>query len=140
MNKLVFLSLSLVWLSCTSVKNREFAWQQNVQALLLTEISTDSSYGYTQGRPVEVGGADKREGPVNEARYLNALAGPKGEKVMYYRIGSCCPFYTTNGFAGSGFLDKYRVTWEGSTDSVSIYINMYDYGDLKAPAGFTIAK
>lgn len=37
-------------------------------------------------------------------------------------------------------LDNYRVTWEGSKDTVSIYINMYDYSELKAPVGFTIKK
>lgn len=41
---------------------------------------------------------------------------------------------------GMAMLDNYRVTWEGSTDTVSVYINMYDYGELKAPVGFTIKK
>ena len=37
-------------------------------------------------------------------------------------------------------LDKYRVTWEGSQETISIYINMYDSGELKAPKGFGIKK
>jgi phosphatidylserine decarboxylase len=41
---------------------------------------------------------------------------------------------------GMAILDNYRVTWEGSKDTVSIYINMYDYGVLKAPVGFSIKK
>lgn len=88
--------------------------------------------------PVEVGGVENREGPLNERRYLNALAGPNGEKVTYYRAGSCCPVKSKNGFRGIALLDNYRVTWEGSKDTVYIYINMYDYGVLKAPVGFTI--
>lgn len=43
-----------------------------------------------------------------------------------------------NGFMGSALLDRYRVTWENTLDTVSIYMNMYDYGELKAPVGFTI--
>ncbi|WP_299097915.1 hypothetical protein [uncultured Winogradskyella sp.] len=41
---------------------------------------------------------------------------------------------------GYAMLDNYRVTWENAKDTVSIYINMYDSGKLKAPVGFTIAK
>ncbi|MPN11009.1 hypothetical protein SDC9_158307 [bioreactor metagenome] len=106
----------------------------------MTEISADKSYGYTEDNPIKVGGVDKKEGPLNERRFLNALAGPQGEKVSYYRLGSCCIFDTENGLNGRGLLDNYRVTWEGSKDTVSIYINMYDYGQLKAPVGFTIKK
>lgn len=112
----------------------------NGQAFLLTEISTDKSYGFTEKNPIQVGGVDKMEGPLNERRFLNALAGPNGEKVSYYRLGSCCLFDTDKGINGRGLLDNYRVTWEGTKDTVSIYINMYDYGLLLAPVGFTIKK
>ena len=110
------------------------------QTFLLTEISTDETYGFSEKNPIEVGGVDKTEGPLNERRFLNALAGPNGEKVSYYRLGSCCPVESENGFMGMAMLDNYRVTWKGATDTVSIYINMYDYGELKAPVGFTIKK
>lgn len=109
------------------------------QTFLLTEISTDKTYG-SKTNPVQVGGAKKSEGPKNERRFLNALAGPNGEKISYYRKGSCCEVKSENGFMGWAMLDNYRVTWEGSTDTVSIYINMYDAGVLKAPVGFTIKK
>jgi hypothetical protein len=32
---------------------------------------------------VKVGGAMNSSGPINEKRFLNALLGPKGEKVEY---------------------------------------------------------
>ena len=97
----------------------------------LNEYATDETYGYNQNNPVKVGGANESSGPLNERRFLNALAGPNGEKVSYYRRGSCCPVDSKNGFMGKAMLDNYRVTWEGSTDTVSIFINMYDYGVLK---------
>ena len=105
----------------------------------MKEISTDKTYGLSEKNPVQVGGVDTKEGPVNERRFLNALAGPNGEKVSYYRAGSCCPIKSDKAMFGDKvMLDNYRVTWEGSTDTVSIYINMYDSGQLKAPVGFTI--
>lgn len=104
---------------------------------LLTETTTDSSYGYTQSNPVKVGGPFS-EGPKNERRFLNALLGPNGEKVVYQRAGSCCAFRTPNGLMNNtGLLDHYRVSWTGSRDTVSIYVNMYDKGDLLIPVGFT---
>jgi len=108
----------------------------------LTEISTDPTYGFSEKNPVQVGGVDKMEGPLNEIRYLNALAGPNGEDVYYYRLGSCCPIKSKNDPFGAGvvMLDNYLLTWEGAKDTVSIYINMYDYGELRALVGFTIKE
>jgi len=103
----------------------------------VSEISTDKTYGYMPENAVEVGGAKDSEGPMNERRYLNALTGPNGEEVSYYRAGSCCPVPSENAtFGDNAILDNYRVTWEGSKDTVSIYINMYDSSPLKAPKGF----
>ena len=108
--------------------------------IVLTEISTDPTYGYSSDNAVKVGGVDKHAGPLNERNYLNALAGPNGETISYYRAGSCCPVESENGFMGVAMMDDYRVTWEGSIDTVSIFINMYDNAPLKAPKGFTIRK
>jgi hypothetical protein len=110
------------------------------RTFLLTEVSTDPTYGLSPKNPIEVGGADKMEGPLNERRYLNALAGPNGERVSYYRLGSCCPVKSKHGFMGKAMLDNYRVSWEGASDTVSIYINMYDASTVKAPRGFTIRQ
>jgi len=108
----------------------------------LTEVSTDKTYGFSEKNPIQVGGVSTNEGPKNERRFLNALAGPNGEKVSYYRAGSCCAIKSKNNPFGTGtvLLDHYRVIWEGSKDTLSIYINMYDAGELKAPVGFTIKQ
>jgi hypothetical protein len=140
MKYLIFIAMLAMSLSCSSSKQAGKTKLVNSQTFLLTEVSTDKTYGFSEKNPVEVGGAKNMEGPLNERRYLNALAGPNGEEVSYYRRGSCCPVKSDNGFMGTAMLDNYRVTWEGSTDTVSIYINMYDQGVLKAPVGFTIKK
>lgn len=130
-------------MSCSSTKNISKNVKQellNDYTFVITEISQDKTYGLSPKNPVEVGGAKISSGPKNERRYLNALAGPNGEEISYYRAGSCCPVKSENGFMGSAMLDNYRVTWEGAKDTISIYINMYDSGHLKAPSGFTIQK
>lgn len=108
-------------------------------AYLLTIASDDNTYGYQQHNPVKVGGLTN--GPSNERRFLNGLSGPNGESIRYYRAGSCCPFKTPNGLMNkTGMLDKYMVTWVGATDTLAIYINMYDEGDLKIPVGLTARR
>jgi len=102
-----------------------------------TEVSTDKSYGYSSKNPIMVGGSAENEGPRNERRFLDVLAGPNGEPISYRRSGNCCAFKTENGFMGSGLLDMYEIRWEGSDEVVVLYINMYDYTPLKVPVGFT---
>lgn len=139
----LFAGIILMAASCASTQNLSDGVKPQLadhNTFLITEKSTDPSYGFMKKNPVKVGGVKESEGPLNERRFLNALSGPNGEQISYYRAGSCCPFKTKNGFNGGGMLDNYLVTWEGSKDTVSIYINMYDYGQLKAPVGFDINR
>lgn len=140
MKHLLLIGMITMLYSCSGSKQAGKTTLLNQQTFLLTKVSTDNTYGFSPQNAVQVGGADKNEGPLNERRFLNALAGPNGESVSYYRAGSCCPVKSKKGLMGTAILDNYRVTWEGSKDTVSIYINMYDYGELKAPVGFTIKR
>lgn len=146
-SKLLYTTFILAFLSCSTTKYPFEGYSSSTAQLLnnttykLSEISIDETYGYTTKNPINVGGIKKSEGVQNEQRFLNALKGPKGEIVTYHREGSCCIFKTKNGlFNKSGLLDIYMVTWKGSMDTVSLYINLYDFGLLKAPKGFTFKK
>jgi hypothetical protein len=142
MKNLIYIGIVILVLACSTPKQAVKTNLKNSQTFELTEISTDPTFGLSAKNPVQVGGVDKNEGPTNERRFLNALAGPNGEEVTYFRAGSCCPIKSKSDPFGLGsvMLDNYRVTWKGAKDTVSIYINMYDYGQLKAPVGFTIKK
>ena len=108
---------------------------------LLTETTADQTYAYRQSNPVKVGGSKDSSGPKNERRFLNALQGPAGEVVRYFRTGSCCPFKTPHGILdNTGLLDHYRLFWTGGKDTLDIYLNMYDEGDLFIPVGLTAKK
>ena len=138
---LIFIAVIILF-SCSSTKKISKDYNHTLvdeYTFLITEISTDPTYGLSPENPIEVGGQDS--GPLNERRYLNALSGPNGEVVSYYRAGSCCPIKSEKAIFGNKvMLDNYRVTWQGSNDTISIYINMYDAGKLKAPKGFGIKK
>lgn len=125
--KLIFITLISVYL-LTSCATPKPAVMLDDNTFLLTENAKSFGYGYSEDSPIEVGGVEKGEGPTNQARYLNALTGPNGESVSYYREGSCC---FSEGFSGTYLLDIYRVTWEGSKDTFSIYMDLYHYDNLK---------
>jgi hypothetical protein len=110
----------------------------NGEPFAITEISTDKTYG-TAENPIKVSDGSSENRPLNERRFLNALAGPNGEEIKYNRQGSCCPFKTPNSAFG-GMLDVYVITWEGQDKPVKLYINMYDEGTMKIPVGFTAKK
>jgi len=113
----------------------------NENTYLLTETANDKTYGYEKSNPIKVGGVNENSGPRNERRFLNALLGPNGEEVKYYRDGSCCAFKTPNGIIDNyGMLDKYRISWKGNKDTLDIFINMYDKENLKIPMGLTAKK
>jgi hypothetical protein len=128
--------------STTSVNRNSFKPEMlNEQTFLLKEVSNDDSYGYTPKNPINVGGVKESSGPLNERRFLNALLGPKGETITYNRRGSCCAFKTPNGLMNNtGLLDIYEITYEGLEKPITLYLNMYDPGELKAPKGFTIKQ
>jgi hypothetical protein len=97
-------------------------------------------YGYSETNPVLVGSLDGKSPVENEHVYLARLRGPRGERVSYRRLGSCCAFPSPNGlFGDSGLLDHYEVTYEGLAHPLTLYIDMYDPGDVHPPAGFTLA-
>ena len=101
----------------------------------IQDVSTDKTYGYESSNPINVGSIAASSRAQKEHLYLRALAGPNGESLSYNRISSCCPFETPNGMFGGGMLDKYLITWGEQTDT--LYLNMYDPGDMKIPYGLS---
>lgn len=140
--KLLFTALVLLIVSCSARKQIDGAKPvlKDDNTFRLAGVASDSTYGLAPENPVLVGGIQIRQGPWNSRRYLNALAGPKGEEVTYERAGSCCPIEGEPGQAGQALLDHYRVIWAGAADSVSLYLNLYTEGELKAPVGFTVKR
>lgn len=105
----------------------------------LTGKATSPDYGYSDKIPVRVGGG-VGEGAHNTYRYLNALLGPKSQKVHYTRIGTCCPFDSPNSpFGGKALLEVYEITYDGSPAPARLYFNWYDSGDILIPVGLTAA-
>lgn len=88
-----------------------------------------SGYGYTLEEPIKVGG-----GTRGQREYLKGLRGPKGQELRYERRGSC-----SGPPSVGGLLDMYEVTYDGLEKPVTIYLDMYNREDPRAPAGFLLA-
>lgn len=107
---------------------------------VITEFSKDKKYGYDKEYPINIFYNSTKNDTINQSRFLNALAGPKGEKITYTKLESCCPFSTKRSELGAGFLDVYKLEWQGQKNPVILYLNIYEKGILMVPVGLTLKQ
>lgn len=107
---------------------------------VLTEYSKDKKYGYDPDYPINVFYKNTKNENLNAERFLNALAGPNGEKITYTKIESCCPFPSKRTEMGAGILDVYELRWEGQKEPIKLHLNIYEKGYLLVPIGLSIKK
>lgn len=149
--KLKFITLSLLSLlilSCVSTKSTLKNVDDNApipqlsaqNTFVIKEYSKDKKYGYDADYPVNVYYRSAKQDSINQLRYLDALAGPKGEKLSYKKVETCCPYPTKKNEMGAGFLDVYEITWQGNQSPIKLYLNSYEKGALLVPIGLTIKK
>jgi hypothetical protein len=112
----------------------------NNNTFLLTDYSKDKKYGYDPNYPINVFYLSTRNETINQERFLNALAGPNGEKITFKKVESCCPFPTKTSSMGAGFLDIYEVIWKDQKKPIRLYMNIYERGALMVPVGLSIKK
>jgi hypothetical protein len=145
---LVLLLLILLITSCVSTRSTLQNVDDNAPTPLLSsgnyfilkEFSTDKRYGYNKDYPINVFYYSTKNDTINQGRFLNALAGPKGEKIRFKKLESCCPFPTKRSEMGAGFLDVYEIEWDGLKNPILLYMNIYEKGYLKVPVGFGLKK
>lgn len=146
MKKILFLfSISLLISSCVSTRSTIKNVDDSAPDLIvkgdntfeINQFSTDKKYGYDKDYPINIFYKTTNT-DANQERFLNALAGPKGEKITYTKLESCCPFPTKRSDMGAGFLDVYELKWEGQKKPILLYINIYEKGILMVPLGLRL--
>lgn len=70
------------------------------KAYVITEYATDSKYGYDMDYPINMGYIHERQEDINIQYFFNSLEGPKGQKISYKKVDTCCPFPTKKQFNG----------------------------------------
>ena len=89
-------------------------------------IHKNSGYGTSPDVPIRIGGG-LRLGDQRIDNYLDALLGPKGELVAYFRTGT----EEVNGVS----YERYRL--EFGRQSKTLYFDIYSSADLSVPTGMT---
>ena len=149
MKKIVpFLVLLILVTSCISTKstlknvndNAPIPRLLNNDTFVITEYSKDKKYGYNKDYPINIYYAGTQNETINQQRFFNALAGPKGEKITFTKLESCCPFPTKRSEMGAGLLDVYEIRWEAQQSPIKLYLNIYEKGVLMVPVGLTLKK
>lgn len=107
---------------------------------ILTDDAPDGKYGYDKNHPINLGFENEKYASKNIALFFNSLTGPKGEKITYDKVETCCPFPTKRNVMGVGTLDIYNVLIEGSNKPMVLYINIYEKSKVLCPKGFSIKK
>lgn len=145
---ILFLALLLIAASCASNKSTLMNVDDNAPVLtlspnntfIITEYSKDKRYGFDPEYPINIFYRNTKDDAINQQRFLNALAGPKGETITYKKLESCCPFPTKRTELGAGFLDVYEIKWLGQKTPIKLYLNIYEKGLLMIPMGLTLKK
>ena len=149
MKKIVsFIALLFIATSCVSTQSTLKNTDDNAptptlldnNTFVITEFSKDKRYGYDKDYPINVFFGGTWSETNNEYRFLNALAGPNGEKINYKKLESCCPFPTKRSEMGAGLLSVYELRWEGQQNPIILYLNIYEKGTLMVPVGLTLKK
>ena len=96
-------------------------------------VAEDEEYGRSQDKPILIGGGVYTMA-AREVAYMSALRGPTGQGVHFFRQGSTPPR------GAKGPLDVYQVNYAGLDKPVILYLDAYEEGELKAPAGFVCAS
>ncbi|GGF04305.1 2-dehydro-3-deoxyphosphooctonate aldolase [Flavobacterium limi] len=145
---IVIITLLICATSCVSTKSTLKNVDDNAPDLVLSknntfvikEFSKDKKYGYNPDYPINIFFRNTKDETLNEVRFLNALAGPNGEKITYTRLETCCPFPTKRSDMGAGFLNVYELKWEGQKKPITLYLNIYEKGILMVPMGLSLKK
>ena len=120
------------------LNTREYI-QERDSLLLLEGVSERSTYGYTPDEPIKLGITKRTLAVTYPEKYFNSISGPNGEKVIYSRVKSCCPFKTVNSderYQNVAVLEIYKVSYRGLPAPVYLYINFFDQGKVMAPKNF----
>nr|WP_315255845.1 2-dehydro-3-deoxyphosphooctonate aldolase [uncultured Flavobacterium sp.] len=143
----LFIALLLIITSCgsikSSIKNVDNTAPVPVvknNAFVISAYSKDKKYGYNKDYPINIFYKGTKNDTINQKYFLNALAGPKGEKITFTKLENCCPFPTKTSEMGAGFLDVYELKWAGLKTPIILYLNIYERGQLMVPVGLSLKK
>jgi hypothetical protein len=147
MKTYIFYLIAFLSISCTSTKstiknidNTAIRPKIKEQRFYLTEYAKDNKYGFDADYPINIGIVNENYEQGQIGYFFNGLEGEKGEKVLFKKIDTCCPFPTKNNTMGAGTLSIYEYQFEGTSTKGKLYFNIHEKGKILCPKGFSIKK
>jgi len=110
------------------------------KAFVFSEYANNQKYGFDADFPINIGLIMENQESLYISYFFNGLEGPKGEKIIYKKLDTCCPFPTQNSTMGAGTLVIYEVIFDGTNKKNKLYFNIYEKGKILCPNGFSIKK
>lgn len=114
-------------------------------------VSTDSTFGYTDKNPLKMKKGNQQKSIGYSIDFLKSLITEDNQKLeLVQRFTVDDPNYprpktqVTNRYTGMplsgklGLLDKYCFLTTEKKDTVIIYVDVYNKGELKIPKGLKI--
>jgi len=127
MKKIILLLFVCILVSCGSVQKKT--------------TTKDSDYGFIENQPIKLGGFMRETKYAGYHRkFFSSLIGPEGQRVQSRRLGRCCAFRDGRLAFGTGFLDKYELSYNGLGKPVVVYVDLYNFDRPRAPSGFKLKE
>lgn len=109
-------------------------------------ISTDTTYGYVNWNPVKLKKGNQGKSVGHSIAYLKSLKTDDNQELeLLFRRTVDDPGYSNSGITNRsngmpingklGLLDAYHFVTSETRDTVIIYVDIYNKGDLKIPTG-----
>jgi hypothetical protein len=112
------------------------------------QTSADSSYGYTAQNPLRLKKGNQQKSMEYSYSFLSGLRTQDGQTFkLLYTATTDNPNYKepkiklTNRYSGMplngnlGLLDKYVLLTSNTKDTVRLYVDVYNKGELQLPIG-----
>ena len=148
MEKIILFGLILFNMACVSTKST--IQNINDKAVMpkiigdhfeIKTIANEGKYGFHQDYPMNLGFYKTENANLaNVKRFFNGITSKDGEKLLFKRVDTCCPYPSKNNAVGVGTLEIYEVWIESKTEKWLLYVNLTDKGEVLCPKGFLPKK
>lgn len=113
------------------------------KAFLKLSAATDSTYGYASTNPIKLKNGNVERSILEEMNYLSGLTTAGKEHLMLVKRSTVLspgyepPLLKDHFSTRSGLLDKYVFLTANTNDTITLFIDIHNRGDVMLPVGLT---
>ncbi|MBO9730879.1 MAG: hypothetical protein J7623_19725 [Chitinophaga sp.] len=133
-------SVTIVTVLLLAAITRQSYAQRAFQKL---SAATDSTYGYASTNPIKLKNGSVERSILEEMNYLSGLTTTSKEHLVLVKRSSVLspgydpPLLKDRFSSKSGLLDKYVFLTANTNDTITLFIDIHNRGDVMVPVGLT---